>query len=90
MFTKSKCREACLRFFYLCPGLDFTKCRKSFMKKIANFSRFCHKIRTETRFPASISSVHVLKVSLIFIEYQARCASKKNKVEKSPLNLQFD
>ena len=26
--------------FYLCPSLNFIKCRKSFMEKIAKYSRF--------------------------------------------------
>ena len=32
--------------------------------------------KSETHLPAFISSVPVLKISLIFIEYQARCVSR--------------
>ena len=45
---------------YLCPSLNFIKCRKSFMKKTAKSFLFF--------VPASIPSVHILKMSFNFIE----------------------
>ena len=62
------------QIFYLCSSSNLIKGRTSFIKTSAKYSRFCHKIRTrtqksETRFPVFIPSVHVLKISLISIEY---------------------
>ena len=63
------------QIFYLCPTLNFIKCRKYCMKKTQlNLPVFCHKIRT---FPAFRPSAHVLEISFIFIEYQVSFVSRK-------------
>ena len=70
---------------HLYPSLNFINCRKPFMKKITKSFRFfaielklgLKYKRSETSIPPSIPSVHVLKMSFIFIEYQERCVSRK-------------